>query len=257
MDVVRQVAASLQKRLPSDRVEVEELQADGFEALVKALRDHDPSRGPLTPYVIVRCRGAMLDGLRRRAWTSRGDRAEGASDAELLSLEQPLGENRRIADVVPIAAAEPAEEAVERAAGAELPVLADLPKQYQRVARARFLQRRSRRAVAEQEGVSPTTIAKLEARIRLRLRSVADAAPAAAAEQPLTAPELKVLRLAATGATAEETAKRLRKTRETVKSQRQMVIAKLCARNMINAVAIGYERGLRRPAPAVRRAAFD
>ena len=63
-------------------------------------------------------------------------------------------------------------------------------------------------------------------------------------DEPLTEKELKVLRLAAEGATSAETARRLRKARETVKSQRRTVIAKLRARNMLNAVAIGYKRGL-------------
>ena len=58
--------------------------------------------------------------------------------------------------------------------------------------------------------------------------------------------ELKVLRLAAEGASSEETARRLRKASETVKSQRRAIIAKLRARNIINAVAIGYQRGLLR-----------
>ena len=54
------------------------------------------------------------------------------------------------------------------------------------------------------------------------------------------------LRLAAEGASTEETARRLRKASETVKSQRRAIIAKLRARNIINAVAIGYQRGLLR-----------
>jgi DNA-binding CsgD family transcriptional regulator len=143
--------------LPAGTFELEELEADGFEALVRAVRDYDSSRGPLGRYVVVRCRGAMIDGLRRRMLTTR----------------------------------------TQRANGVEEPVLQRLHK---------FRQ-------------SPE-------------------------EQPLTARELTVLRFAAEGATSAETAKRLRKACETVKSQRRAIIAKLRARNIIHAVSIGYQRGL-------------
>ena len=59
--------------------------------------------------------------------------------------------------------------------------------------------------------------------------------------------ELDVLRLAATGASVDETATRLGSSVETVKSQRRVVIAKLDARNMMHAVALGYENGLLSP----------
>ena len=53
-----------------------------------------------------------------------------------------------------------------------------------------------------------------------------------------------MLRLAAEGATTEETAQRLHRASETVKSQRGTIITKLRARNLVNAVAIAYQRGL-------------
>ena len=77
MDLVRAVARALARRLRADAVEIEELEADGFEALVKARNDYDASKGPLEPYIVLRCRGAMIDGLRRRSLISRGDRAAG------------------------------------------------------------------------------------------------------------------------------------------------------------------------------------
>jgi DNA-binding CsgD family transcriptional regulator len=64
---------------------------------------------------------------------------------------------------------------------------------------------------------------------------------------PLADRELEVLRLAATGATMDETAASLGSSVETVKSQRRLVIAKLDARNMMHAVALGYENGLLSP----------
>jgi len=94
--------------------------------------------------------------------------------------------------------------------------------------------------VATAEGISRTTVAKLELRIRRRLHDLGESSE----EEPLTSKELKVLRLAAEGASSDETARRLRKTYETVKAQRRSIIAKLRARNIVNAVAIGYRRGL-------------
>jgi DNA-directed RNA polymerase specialized sigma subunit len=47
MRAVRQVARSLRSRLRTDTVDLEELEADGFEGLVRALHDYDPMKGPL------------------------------------------------------------------------------------------------------------------------------------------------------------------------------------------------------------------
>ena len=54
MDVVRRIASSLRRRLPPGRAELEELEADGFEALVRALRVYHSSKGPLIPYIVLR-----------------------------------------------------------------------------------------------------------------------------------------------------------------------------------------------------------
>jgi hypothetical protein len=49
-DVVRGVARGL-ARLRVDAVDIDELEADGFEALAKALNDHEGTKGPLVPYI--------------------------------------------------------------------------------------------------------------------------------------------------------------------------------------------------------------
>jgi DNA-directed RNA polymerase specialized sigma subunit len=84
MDVVREVARSLAGRLRPGTVEVEELEADGFEGLVKALDDYDSTKGPLVPYVVLRCRGAMIDGLRKKMMTSKRARAAGIAEPQVL-----------------------------------------------------------------------------------------------------------------------------------------------------------------------------
>jgi len=245
MDLVRRIAYSLHRRLRVDTVDVEELQADGFEALVRAVRDYDPSKGPLIAYIVLRCRGAMIDGLRQRMLITRSDHAKGVAEPVLVSLEQSVGEDLRIEDQLADPDATTAEDVIEHvnsvAASEALPrELAALPKRYQRILRARFLLRRTQKEVAAAEGVSPSRIEQIERRSRRRLQRI----PEIAEETPLTKKELKVLRLAAEGASADETARRLRKACDTVKTQRRAIIAKLRARNMINAVAIAYKRGL-------------
>ena len=241
MDLVRQVALALRRRLGNGVVELDELEADGFEALVKAMRDYDPAKGSLVPYIVVRCRGAMIDGVRRRMWISRNDLAAGAKAPPLLSLDDRLGGDLRFEDVLVDPEATTADEAIERATLSECrAVFRKLPRRYQRVARERFLHGRSQREVAAAEGVSPTTIAQVETKIRRHLGQLGIEEN----DQPLTSKELNVLRLAAEGASTDETAKHLRKTQETIKSHRSRIISKLRARNMMNAIAIGYERGL-------------
>jgi RNA polymerase sigma factor (sigma-70 family) len=241
MGAVRQVARSLRSRLRADTVDVEELEADGFEALVRALRDYDSSKGPLIQYIVIRCRGAMIDGLRRRMLTTRAQRTNGVDEPLLLPLEHATADDLRIDEILADPDAMTAEDVIERVSSASAcSALACLPKPYRRILFARFIQSRSQQDVAAAEGVSRKTIAQCEIQVRRRLHQFGESPE----EQPLTAKELKVLRLAAEGATSAETARRLRKARETVKSQRRAVIAKLRARNMLNAVAIGYKRGL-------------
>jgi DNA-binding CsgD family transcriptional regulator len=60
----------------------------------------------------------------------------------------------------------------------------------------------------------------------------------------LTEPELLVLKAAASGLSSEETGTLLKKSAETVKSQRRVVLAKLEAVNMTHAVAVAFRRGL-------------
>jgi RNA polymerase sigma factor (sigma-70 family) len=241
MGVVRGLARSLRARLRTDTVELEELEADGYEALVRAVNAYDATKGPLLPYVLVRCRGAMIDGLRRRMLSTRGQRANGFEEPAVISLEQELSNDLQLAGIVADANATTAEDVIERvSSAAACSELAALPRPYRRILFWRFLEGRSQEDVAKSEGVSRRFIAHCELRIRRRLRDLDDSSE----EQPLTAKELKVLRLAAEGASSAETAKRLRKGRETVKSQRRTIIAKLQARNIINAVAIGYRSGL-------------
>lgn len=60
----------------------------------------------------------------------------------------------------------------------------------------------------------------------------------------LTTPELDALRAAADGLSAKETGERLFKSEHTIVTQRRAIQAKLGAKNLLNAIAIAYRRGV-------------
>jgi len=60
--------------------------------------------------------------------------------------------------------------------------------------------------------------------------------------KPLSEPELEVLRAAAEGLSAQETAERLVKSHHTIATQRRAIEAKLGARNLPHAIALGFRR---------------
>jgi DNA-binding CsgD family transcriptional regulator len=61
---------------------------------------------------------------------------------------------------------------------------------------------------------------------------------------PLSPRQLEVLQYAAAGLSSAETGGEMGIAEETVKSTRRVVLAKLNARSMTRAVAIGFETGL-------------
>jgi RNA polymerase sigma factor (sigma-70 family) len=205
-----------------------------------AIRDYDSAKGPLDRYVALRCRGAMIDGLRKRMLSTRPQRANGVEEPVVLSLQHELTDDLRLDELLADPYATTAEGVIERVDTAPVSSeLRRLPHHYRRIMFGRFIETRSQQELAADEGLSRKTVAQWELRARQRLHRFRQAP-----DQPLTAKELTVLRLEAEGATSAETAKRLRKAGETVKSQRRAIIAKLCARNIIHALSIGYQRGL-------------
>ena len=60
--------------------------------------------------------------------------------------------------------------------------------------------------------------------------------------KPLSEPELEVLRAAAEGLSAQETAERLVKSHHTITTQRRSIEAKLGAKNLPHAVALGFKK---------------
>ena len=162
MDEVRGLARGLARRLRSDSIDIEECEADGFEALVKALRDHDTSKGPLMPYIVLRCRGAMIDGLRKKMLVSRNDLAKGVTEPAVISLEHEVEEGVRLLDVLPDPNAQAPDVARAHVTSIAVEVAA-LPKRHQRILLMRFLQRRTQKETAAVAGVASQTLAHIEA----------------------------------------------------------------------------------------------
>ena len=65
--------------------------------------------------------------------------------------------------------------------------------------------------------------------------------------QPLSSRELDVLRAAAEGLSAKETASKLVKSPHTVIAQRRAIQAKLGARNLSHAISLAYRRRVLQP----------
>jgi RNA polymerase sigma factor for flagellar operon FliA len=82
MSLVRQIAASVARRLPT-HVDRDELVSLGALGWVEARARFDASRGvPFAGYAATRIRGAILDGLRAVDTLSRGDRKRAKADSE-------------------------------------------------------------------------------------------------------------------------------------------------------------------------------
>jgi DNA-binding CsgD family transcriptional regulator len=65
--------------------------------------------------------------------------------------------------------------------------------------------------------------------------------------KPLSGPELEVLRAAAEGLSAKETAEKLVKSQHTVIAQRRAIQAKLGGRNLSHAIALAFRQRVLHP----------
>ena len=82
MALVRQIAASVARRLPS-HVDRDELVGLGTLGWAEARQRFDAARGvPFAGFAAARIRGAILDGLRRADTLSRGDRRRAQRDSQ-------------------------------------------------------------------------------------------------------------------------------------------------------------------------------
>lgn len=181
-----------------------DLRGPAHEALVDAVLRHDPARGPLEPWVILRVRGALLDALRGQARLRRRellvlgaafaagdglgvDEADGAVSLAAFfeapsPREQALAALRaRVADVVlRVAAAQGGDEPsteesladhelAERRAAALRRELERLDDEDRRVAQAIYFEGRSSAEVASSLGCTERHLRRIHHRLRERL----------------------------------------------------------------------------------------
>lgn len=260
LPLVRSLARQLQKAAPATE-SLDDLEGDGYEALIHALSTFDPDNGAsLSSWITLKVRGAMIDGLRRRqpGPYRRREERERLGSVEFVPLDAPVngaggGADLTLAEVLADRDAVPVPELVEErellAVKRRLVrrALDNLTKREQRIMVMRHVEEMSTAEVALCEGLSEGRIHKIErfAQIKAAAAALAPASLTPAARvDGLSGPELEVLADAAAGATARETAKRLRRSAETVKTHRKAAIEKLGARNMCQAVSTAHRLGI-------------
>ena len=277
------IANRVHQRLPP-HLERQDLVSSGMIGLLAAVDGYDPERSSkFAAYAAPRIFGAIIDWLRKSDFLPRSARRRGET-LQFLSLEEPVrstGTEREqrpslLETIVDEQARDPEESVIKHEIVRE--ALGALPEGEREIVVLHHFGDLSITALAELRGVTPRRIwaihAHAIARLQLLLKDSSEvvaedphgtgvtngigtvsALPAAnveaaliAAPDALTPPELEVLRAAAEGMSAEETAQRLTKSAGTVRTQRKNVLAKLRARNMAQAVWLGCKKGYLRPA---------
>lgn len=172
--VVRKVA----RKIPSGRVQREDLEAAGMFGLVDALqRRSDLSGEDFERYLWTRVRGAVIDELRRHDWASRRVRArirreEGVTGPFVVPVESETLERLATSDGEDC----PYEAAERRSAHAAIVnALEALPVRERDIVRMHYLESVPLGEVARRMNVTPARISQLHARalgaLRERCRS--------------------------------------------------------------------------------------
>jgi DNA-binding CsgD family transcriptional regulator len=172
---------------------------------------------------------------------------------EFVSLDAPVGAaeagltlEETLADVTAIPVDEQVEERDHMAARRSRlsAALEKLSEREKRILVLRHVREMSVAEVAACEGVTEGRIHRIERDARIKAGGVASSATSSNDPYRLSEIELKVLQSTAAGDTTLETAKRLRRSIQTVKTHRSAVIKKLRARNMCHALAKAYQVGI-------------
>jgi RNA polymerase sigma factor for flagellar operon FliA len=279
--LVIRIADRLHRRLPP-HLERQDLVSSGMIGLLAAVDGYDPERSSLfVAYAAPRIFGAIVDWLRKNDFLPRSARQR-AEDLQFLSLEEPVrrGESEReqqpsLAETIVDEQARDPEECVVNQETVRAALEALPPREREIVVLHHFADVPFP-MLADVIGVSPRRVWAIHsqaiAHLELLLEEpaeieadgdvasdplegeglstegpTADGAPAGASGA-LTPPELEVLRAAAEGMSAEETAERLTKSPGTIRAQRKSVRMKLHARNMAQAVWLACKMGYLRPA---------
>jgi RNA polymerase sigma factor (sigma-70 family) len=257
LPLVRRLATHVLAAAPSEET-LEDIEGDGYEALLRALESFDPSKGgTIEGWIALKVRGAMIDGMRRHSPGPfrRRERRERLGSVEFVSLDAPIraadsDAQLTLAEALPDREAVPVAEVVEEreqlaAKRKRLRVaLAKLTYRERRIMVMRHVEEMSVAEVAKRECLSKSSIFKIERDVRIKASGID--CPPPGDFYGLSERELEVLEHTATGASAPETAQRLRRSTETIKSHRKTAIAKLKARNMHHAIAKAYRLGILR-----------
>jgi RNA polymerase sigma factor for flagellar operon FliA len=235
---------------------LDDLEGDGFEALLRALDSFDATKGG-TPesWITLKVRGAMIDGMRRRhpgPYRKRPERERlGPSAVKFVSFDAPAGPadpgltlGETLADGAEVLVEEQVEERdqLDPARRRVRAALGNLSKREKRLLLLRHVEELSVGELAAREGVTERRIYQIERAAAIKVRG--ESSPDAAAPSDLSGIELKVLQSTAAGDTAAETAKRLGRSIETVRTHRKAVVKKLRARNMCHALSKAYRLGI-------------
>jgi RNA polymerase sigma factor FliA len=280
--LVAGIANRVHQRLPP-HLDRQDLVSSGMIGLLAAIDGYDPERSStFAAYAAPRILGAIIDWLRKNDFIPRSARSRG-EDLQFLSLEEPVrttgaDQEQRPSlreTIVDEQARDPQESVVNQEAVRT--ALDALPPREREIVVLHHFADVPLTTLAELIDVTPRRVSAIHSQAITHLQlllsdapdvgvdgdhrlSVADGdgipseLPAANVEaalngapDALTAPELDVLRAAAGGMSAEETAERLTKSPGTVRAQRKSVRAKLRARNMAQAVWLACKKGYLRP----------
>jgi RNA polymerase sigma factor for flagellar operon FliA len=261
------IAGRVHRRLPP-HVDRRDLVSSGMVGLLAAVDGYDPEfPNFFAAYAAPRILGAIIDSLRESDLVPRSVRERG-DEIQFLSLEEPTSHNGierpSVGETIPDArAADPATSVVEqetvRAA------LRKLSERERQIVALHYFSDMSFTSLADLAGVTPARLRTIHAQAMMRLQRLLeepetleaydDAMPeqngkggTAPAREVLTPAELDVLRAAAEGMSADETADQLIKSTGTIRTQRKSVLAKLQAKNMAEAVWLGCKKGYLSPA---------
>jgi RNA polymerase sigma factor (sigma-70 family) len=239
--------------------------------LLAAIDRYDPeSPNVFAAYAAPRILGAIIDSLRKSDLVPRSVRERG-EEIVFLSLEEPMlrhgtgQEPPSVGETIPDARAkDPATSVIEqetvRAA------LRELTERERQIVALHYFSDMSFTSLADLVGVTPTRLRTIHTQAMIRLQQLLEEpleadgedtlheengngkAETVSAREALTSAELDVLRAAAEGMSADETAEQLIKSTGTIRTQRKSVLAKLQARNMAEAVWVGCKKGYLSPA---------
>lgn len=170
MTLVRQIAASVARRLPS-HIERDELVSLGALGWAEARVRFDPSRGvPFAGFAAMRIRGAILDGLRSVDTLTRGERRRARASAECTAPRVVSSDEEVEAAAAPsdgdVSDLLAQEEMLDELRAA----LNGLPERERLVVQRHFLDGVPMRAVGAELGVTESRISQIASGAVARLR---------------------------------------------------------------------------------------